>query len=121
MIEWLAASVPSLGISEFLEDLIDRELQFLACPCERQIPLQAEVDIESMKNAGCRWLPGYDLANRLSCGEHKARFTCNRNGQAGGGTVTYVTRGQKDLQRRLQESFQTAQILDDDLSRVHIQ
>ena len=45
-----------LRISEFFEDLIDRELQFLARSFERQIRLQAQVDIESMKDFGCGWL-----------------------------------------------------------------
>jgi hypothetical protein len=54
---------PCLRISKFFEDLIDRQLQFLARSFERQICLQAEIDIESIKDTCCGWLPGYDLSD----------------------------------------------------------
>jgi hypothetical protein len=47
-----AARLLSLRIREFFKDLIDRELQFLARSFEREVRLQAKVNIESMKDFG---------------------------------------------------------------------
>ena len=45
-----ATALLGLRIGEFFEDLIDRELQFLARSFERPISLQAQVNIESVKD-----------------------------------------------------------------------
>ena len=73
-----------------------------------------------MKDAGCGWPAGYDLADRLGCGRHKhsppatLAFKEDR-------AVTYVTRGRNDLGRGFEESLQTDNILYDDLSCIHLQ
>jgi serine acetyltransferase len=46
-------------------DLFDRELQFLARSFERQISLQAQVYIESVKDFGRRWMLRHDFADGL--------------------------------------------------------
>ncbi len=49
----------NLRISKFFENLIDGELQLLARGFERQVCLNAQIDIESMKDAWLRmacWL-----------------------------------------------------------------
>jgi hypothetical protein len=60
-----ATTFLGLRISEFLKDLIDRELQFLARSFERQISLQAQVDIESVKDSGRGWMLRNDFADGL--------------------------------------------------------
>ena len=61
----------NLSVSKLFENLIDREFQLPASGLERQVRLHAQINIESIKNAGCGWLAGYDLADRLRCSGHK--------------------------------------------------
>jgi hypothetical protein len=42
----------NLRIVEFFEDLVDREVQFLARCFQRKIGLQTQVNIESMEDFG---------------------------------------------------------------------
>jgi len=69
-IECIATAFYPFRISQFFENLINRELQLAARGLELLVRLDAQIDIESMKDAGCRWAQGYDLANGLSSGRH---------------------------------------------------
>ncbi|MGD0939736.1 MAG: hypothetical protein ABR905_08480 [Terracidiphilus sp.] len=55
----------SLGFREFLEDLVDRELQFGASAFDGFLRLRAEINIEAFEDAGCRWLGCDYLSNGL--------------------------------------------------------
>jgi hypothetical protein len=54
-----------LGIGQLFENLIDRELQFRARAIKSLIGLRAQVDVEALKDFGCRWMRGNDFADGL--------------------------------------------------------